>query len=41
MILAGMVIYISTFKAEVGNKLRPKSSFQGMFEPVTSTTIRY
>jgi hypothetical protein len=24
-----MVIYISTFKAEVGNKLRPKSSFQG------------
>ena len=29
IILAGMVIYISTFKAEVGNKLRPKSSFQG------------
>ncbi|CAG2104331.1 unnamed protein product [Medioppia subpectinata] len=29
LILAGMVIYISTFKAEVGNKLRPKSSFQG------------
>lgn len=28
MILVGMVIYISTFKAEVGNKLRPKSSFQ-------------
>ncbi|XP_067128814.1 voltage-dependent calcium channel gamma-5 subunit-like isoform X1 [Centruroides vittatus] len=28
-ILAGMVIYISTFKSEVGNKLRPKSSFQG------------
>ncbi|UYV60532.1 CACNG7 [Cordylochernes scorpioides] len=28
-ILAGIVIYISTFKAEVGNKLRPKSSFQG------------
>lgn len=24
-----MVIYISTFKSEVGNKLRPKSSFQG------------
>ncbi|RWS07475.1 voltage-dependent calcium channel gamma-5 subunit-like protein, partial [Dinothrombium tinctorium] len=29
LILAGIVIYISTFKAEVGNKLRPKSSFQG------------
>ncbi|XP_067118741.1 voltage-dependent calcium channel gamma-5 subunit-like [Centruroides vittatus] len=29
LILMGMVIYISTFKAEVGNKLRPKSSFQG------------
>lgn len=29
MVLASMVIYISTFKAEVGNKLRPKSSFQG------------
>jgi len=28
MILSGMVIYISTFKAEVGNKLRPKSTFQ-------------
>ncbi|GIY57411.1 uncharacterized protein CDAR_368051 [Caerostris darwini] len=24
-----MVIYISTFKSEVGHKLRPKSSFQG------------
>lgn len=29
MILSGIVIYIATFKAEVGNKLRPKSSFQG------------
>ncbi|XP_022665705.1 voltage-dependent calcium channel gamma-8 subunit-like isoform X2 [Varroa jacobsoni] len=29
MILVGMVIYISTFKAEVGAKLRPKSTFQG------------
>nr|XP_042902385.1 voltage-dependent calcium channel gamma-7 subunit-like [Parasteatoda tepidariorum] len=29
LILTGMVIYISTFKSEVGNKLRPKSSFQG------------
>lgn len=29
MILCGMVIYISTFKTEVGNKLRPKSTFQG------------
>ncbi|XP_054168184.1 voltage-dependent calcium channel gamma-5 subunit-like [Oppia nitens] len=28
LILAAMVIYISTFKAEVGNKLRPKSTFQ-------------
>ncbi|XP_015789671.1 uncharacterized protein LOC107366557 [Tetranychus urticae] len=28
MILCSIVIYISTFKAEVGNKLRPKSSFQ-------------
>lgn len=28
MILVGMVIYISTFKAEVGAKLRPKSTFQ-------------
>ncbi|XP_053212271.1 uncharacterized protein LOC128395812 [Panonychus citri] len=28
IILCGIVIYISTFKAEVGNKLRPKSSFQ-------------
>ncbi|KAI1303698.1 Voltage-dependent calcium channel gamma-5 subunit [Halotydeus destructor] len=27
MILAGMVIYIATFKSEVGNKLRPKSTF--------------
>lgn len=33
MVLLGIVIYISTFKAEVGNKLRPKSSFQGpMFD---------
>lgn len=29
MILAGVVTYIATFKGEVGNKLRPKSSFQG------------
>lgn len=29
MILCGMVIYISTFKAEIGHKLRPKSTFQG------------
>ncbi|KAG8184839.1 hypothetical protein JTE90_012088 [Oedothorax gibbosus] len=29
LILTGMVIYISTFKSEVGNKLRPRSSFQG------------
>ncbi|XP_076366161.1 voltage-dependent calcium channel gamma-7 subunit-like [Tachypleus tridentatus] len=27
--LMGVVIYISSFKAEVGNKLQPKSSFQG------------
>lgn len=29
MVLVGMVMYISTFKSEVGHKLRPKSSFQG------------
>lgn len=26
--LVGMVMYISVFKAEVGSKLRPRSSFQ-------------
>ncbi|XP_013781412.2 voltage-dependent calcium channel gamma-5 subunit-like isoform X2 [Limulus polyphemus] len=29
LVLMGVVIYISSFKAEVGNKLQPKSSFQG------------
>lgn len=28
LMLVGMVMYISVFKAEVGSKLRPKSSFQ-------------
>lgn len=38
MILVGMVIYISTFKAEVGSKLRPKSSFQ---EPLFTYSYGY
>ncbi|XP_064478856.1 uncharacterized protein LOC135392111 [Ornithodoros turicata] len=38
MILVGMVIYISTFKAEVGSKLRPKSSFQ---EPLFTYNYGY
>ncbi|XP_014236622.1 uncharacterized protein LOC106658942 isoform X1 [Trichogramma pretiosum] len=29
LMLVGMVMYISIFKAEVGSKLRPRSSFQG------------
>ncbi|XP_012271484.1 voltage-dependent calcium channel gamma-5 subunit [Orussus abietinus] len=29
LMLVGMVMYISVFKAEVGSKLRPRSSFQG------------
>ncbi|KAF7992082.1 hypothetical protein HCN44_001407 [Aphidius gifuensis] len=29
MMLVGMIMYISVFKAEVGSKLRPRSSFQG------------
>ncbi|XP_011308344.1 uncharacterized protein stg1 [Fopius arisanus] len=29
LMLVGMIMYISVFKAEVGSKLRPKSSFQG------------
>ena len=28
LMLVGMVMYISVFKAEVGSKLRPRSSFQ-------------
>ncbi|XP_008556042.1 voltage-dependent calcium channel gamma-4 subunit [Microplitis demolitor] len=29
LMLVGMIMYISVFKAEVGSKLRPRSSFQG------------
>ncbi|XP_076621166.1 stargazin related protein STG-1 isoform X3 [Colletes latitarsis] len=29
LMLVGMVMYISVFKAEVGSKLRPRSSFEG------------
>ncbi|XP_011497770.1 PREDICTED: voltage-dependent calcium channel gamma-3 subunit [Ceratosolen solmsi marchali] len=29
LMLVGMIMYISIFKAEVGSKLRPRSSFQG------------
>ncbi|KAJ8681766.1 hypothetical protein QAD02_017558, partial [Eretmocerus hayati] len=29
LMLVGMVMFISVFKAEVGSKLRPRSSFQG------------
>ncbi|PBC29344.1 stargazin related protein STG-1 [Apis cerana cerana] len=31
LMLVGMVMYISVFKAEVGSKLRPRSSFQGVY----------
>ncbi|KAK2578788.1 hypothetical protein KPH14_008890 [Odynerus spinipes] len=31
LMLVGMVMYISIFKAEVGSKLRPRSSFQGVY----------
>ncbi|XP_046411128.1 stargazin related protein STG-1 isoform X2 [Neodiprion pinetum] len=32
LMLVGMVMYISVFKAEVGSKLRTRSSFQGVYQ---------
>lgn len=36
LMLVGMVMYISVFKAEVGSKLRPRSSFQVSYFQLTS-----